>query len=67
MADLLGVDVNLATKKEVKRRAVLERRRWEFERQAQERQAQAAVPTPPNPSDDVEMDEEQLLNGTAPV
>ena len=57
MADLLGVDVNLATKKEVKRRAVLERRRWEFERQAQERQAQAADPTPPNTSDDVEMDE----------
>ena len=66
MADLLGVDVNLATKKEVKRRAVLERRRWEFERQAQERQAKAADPTPPNTSDDVEMDEEQLLNGTAP-
>ena len=67
MADLLGVDVNLATKKEVKRRAVLERRRWEYERAAMERQAQAANPTPPDPTGDVEMNEEELLNGTAPV
>ena len=67
MADLLGVDVSLATTKEVKRRAVLERRRWEYERAQAERQASAANTTPQEPTNDVEMEEEELLNGTAPV
>ena len=67
MADLLGVDVNLATRKEVKRRAALERRHWEYKRAQLERRAQTAKSTPQEEAEDVEMNEEELLNRTAPV
>ena len=67
MANLLGIDVNLAARKEVKRRAALERRRWEYERAQSERRAQTAKSTLPDPAEDVKMNEKELLNGTAPV